>query len=130
MTHYEFKPGGKKGRNKYRGSWTETAPKDINLPFTVKSMETVLTWGANPNQSPYTHQDIAHWCDRFHITMFDIDTDSAMDIATGIALDVDAQWDMFLANSYNLEELKNLVFSAIRMPVEWFDDWLKQLKDA
>lgn len=78
MTHYEFKPSGKRGKNKYRGSWTETSPNKIDLPFTVESMETVLSWGANPNDSPYTHQDIAHWCDRFHMAMFDIETDSAM----------------------------------------------------
>lgn len=62
--------------------------------------------------------------------MFDIDTDSLMDIATGIALDVDAQWDMSLANSYKLEELQKLDFSTVNIPVEWFNDWLKQIMDA
>jgi len=118
MTHYEFKHS-KKGKKKYRGSWTETTPNYIDLPFTVESMKTVLIWGTKPNESPYTHQDIAHWCDRFHMAMFDIETDSAMDIATGVALDVDAQWGMFLANTYKLEELQKLDFSTIRVPVDW-----------
>ena len=52
----------------------------------------VLSWGANPQDAKFTHQDIAHWCDRFHMAMFDVDTDTAMDIATGVAADVDAQW--------------------------------------
>jgi len=121
-------PGKKKGRNKYKGSWSETISKSIDLPFTVESMKTVLAWGALPDNSEYTHQDIAHWCDSFHMSMFDVDTDKAMDVATGIALDVDAQWDMYLANTYTLDQLKNLDFSRERIPTEWFDDWLKQLK--
>ncbi len=53
-------------------------------------MTEVLRWGTSPVTSPVNHQDIAHWCDRFHIAMFDIDIDHAMDVATGIAADVDA----------------------------------------
>ncbi|MEW6682456.1 MAG: hypothetical protein AB1451_05980, partial [Nitrospirota bacterium] len=85
---------------------------------------------ANPDASQFTHQDIAHWCDRFHMAMFDVDTDKAINVATGVAADVDAQWDMYLANSYSLEQLKKLDFSKERMPLEWFNDWLEQLKNA
>ena len=102
----------------------------IDLPFTVESMKTVLTWGASPIKSSFTHQDVAHWCDRFHMAMFDIDTDKATSVATGVATDVDAQWDMHLANTYSLEDLKNLDFSKERMPAEWFIDWLKQIDSA
>jgi hypothetical protein len=128
MTRYEFTPGKKNGRNKYKGSWSEAVSKAIDLPFTVESIKAVLTCGASQNDSPYTHQDIAHWCYRFHMVMFDIDTDKAMNVATGVAADVDAQWDMYLSNTYSLEELKTLDFSQERMPVEWFNDWLKQIK--
>jgi hypothetical protein len=130
MTRYKFTPDKKNGSNKYKGSWSEVVSKAIDLPFTVESIKTVLTWGASPIESPYTHQDIAHWCDRFHMNMFDVDTDKAMDVATGVAADVDAQWDMYLANTYTLEELKTLGFSQERMPAEWFDDWLKQIEKA
>jgi len=120
----------KKGRNKYRGSWTEPISKKIKLPFTIQSMLKVLTWGATPSKSPYNHQDIAHWCDRFHIAMFNIDADSAMDIVIGVAADVDAQWDMFLANSYDLKQLQELDFSEVQMPLEFYEDWLKQIAGA
>ncbi len=130
MTHYVFIPDKKSGRNKYKGSWSETVSKAIDLPFTVESIKAVLTWAATPNVSPYTHQDIAHWCDRFHTAKFDIETDKTMDVATGVAADVDAQWDMYLANTYSLEALKVLDFSQERMPVEWFNDWLKQIETA
>lgn len=126
MTHYEFTSR----RNKYKGSWNETVPSAIDLPFTADSMKTVLTCGTSSHESLYTHQDIAHWCDRFHMSMFDTVTDKAMDIATGIAADVDAQWDMYLANSYSLEQLKSLDFSKEPVPVHWFDEWLRQLEEA
>jgi len=120
----------KKGKNKYIGSWTEPISKKIELPFSIESMLKVLTWGAKPGESAYTHQDIAHWCDRFRTAMFDTDADSAMDIVTAVAADVDAQWDMFLANSYELKKLQELDFSEVRMPLEFFEDWLKQLADT
>jgi hypothetical protein len=130
MTRYEYKSGGKKGRNRYAGSWTETVSKNIDLPFTVESMRKILEWGASPDNSPVTHQDIAHWCDRFHMVMLDADTDKSMDAVTGIAAAVDAQWDMYLASTYTLEELQNLDFSTARIPVEWFHGWLNQLGAA
>ena len=117
----------KKKKNKYIGKWEEPVSKKIMLPYSVESLIKVLIFGKSEN-SEYTHQDIAHWCDRFHMAMFDVETDSQMDIATGIAADVDAQWDMFLSNTYSLEELQNLDFSLIRLPDEWFDNWLKQIK--
>lgn len=127
MTSYAFKPGKKKGRNKFVGSWSESATRTIDLPFTVESLRSVLSLGISPNGEDYTHQEIAHWCDRFHMAMFDIETDRGMDIATGVAADVDAQWDMFLANTYTLEELQKLNFRQVNLPVEWFMDWLRQL---
>ncbi len=129
MTNYVFKQK-KKGRNKFVGSWRETASKKIELPFTVESLRVVLTWGAALENSAFSHQDIAHWCDRFHMAMFDFDTDRTMDIATGVASDVDVQWDLFLANTYTSEQLRELDFSAVAIPVDWFLDWLSQLDAA
>lgn len=117
-------------RNKYVGCWKETKSENIDLPFTAESMKQVLSWGASPKTSPVTHQDIAHWCDRFHMAMFDIDTNLTMDVATGIAADVDAQWDMYLANSYSLDELQQLDFSKEQLPIEWFHNWIQQLENA
>lgn len=128
MTSYTFKPDKKKGRNKFVGSWSESTSKRICLPFTVESLRLVLAWGGSGGD--YSHQDIAHWCDRFHMAKFDVDTDHAMDIATGIAADVDAQWDMFLANTYSLNELQNFDFRQVKLPVEWFTDWLSQIENV
>lgn len=130
MSHFEFKPSKKKGRSRYVGLWSQSIPKAIDLSYTVNSLITVLTWGLNPQESKFTHQDICYWCDRFHMAMFDVDTDNAMDVAAGVACDVDAQWGMYLANTYKLEELQKLDFSQVQIPIDWFNDWLVQIKNA
>jgi hypothetical protein len=37
---------------------------------------------------------------------------------------VETQWDLFLANTYSIEEIRAGSFEQVRMPVEWFDEWL------
>ena len=127
MTRYEFKPNLKKsGRNQLVGSWEESQCKVIDLPYTKESMKVVLSWGANQNESQYSHQEIAHWCDKFHIQGMEHEN-SDDEVALDIAADVDAQWDLYLVNSYKLEELQKLDFSKVMLPVEWFEEWLQQL---
>ncbi|OIK10804.1 hypothetical protein BIV60_20255 [Bacillus sp. MUM 116] len=41
--------------------------------------------------------------------------------------DISAQWDLYLTNTYSLEELQQLDFSKVKLPKEWFDGWLKEL---
>lgn len=130
MTIYTFKPDKKKGRNKFVGSWSESVSKKIDLPFTVESLRSVLSWGLLLQESEVSHQDIAHWCDRFRMATFDVFPDDAMGIAIGVAADVDAQWDMFLTNTYLLEELQNLDFGQVCLPLEWFVNWLNQIENA
>jgi hypothetical protein len=126
---YEFQPDPKrKDRNQFVGSWEESPCKLIDLPFASNSLEQILIWGAAPEDSPHTHQEIAHWCDRMHMALLDVDCDPDVDRAVSVAADVDCQWDLFLANTYKLEELQTLDFASIRLPVEWFNDWLKQLR--
>lgn len=125
---YEFQPDPKrKGRNKYLGSWGETECRHISLPFTLESVRQILNWGVQPDAAPFTHQEIAHWCDQMHMEFLDTDADPMLDVAVHIAADVDCQWDLFLANSYTLDQLRELDFSAVRLPTEWFVDWQKEL---
>ena len=125
---YDFQPDlNRKGRNKFVGSWTETACRQIPLSFNIESVCQILEWGASPDTAPWTHQEIAHWCDQMHMQFLDCDETPGLDAAIRIAADVDCQWDLFLANSYTLTELRELDFSSIRLPAEWFDDWRKQL---
>jgi hypothetical protein len=128
-----FQSGKQRGRNRYVGLWTETGWREIALPFTSESLATVLSWGAGEQRSEHTHQDIAHWCDRFHMA-FVTDHWSREDEASirpfaGIAEDVSAQWELFLSNTYTLEQLQAVTFSTITLPVEWFQDWLRRVRE-
>ncbi|MBL4771030.1 MAG: hypothetical protein JKY61_07795 [Planctomycetes bacterium] len=118
------------GRNRYVGSRSETPCRLIDLPWTTESVRTVLDWGAAPASSPHTHQEIAHWCDRFHMEHLDTEPCLALERALQVAVDVDCQWDLFLANTYTLKQLRHLDFSTVTLPTEWFDQWLLELQTA
>lgn len=62
------------------------------------------------------------------MSLLDVDCEPEVDRAVGVAAHVDCQWDLFLANTYKLEELRTLDFSSVRLPVEWFTEWVKELK--
>jgi hypothetical protein len=93
-------------------------------------LATVLAWGANPDDSPYTHQEIAHWCSAFSLDESLRDGLPALSHALDVAEDVDAQWELFLANTYSLAELQQLDYAKIRLPETWFQDWLTKLGAA
>ncbi|MDA3834226.1 MAG: hypothetical protein PF495_12615 [Spirochaetales bacterium] len=101
----------------------------IDLQFSTKSLEKILAWGAMPEGAPHTHQEIAHWCDRMHMSLLDVDCEPDIDKAVSVAADIDCQWDLFRVNTFKLEELRTLDFASVRLPVEWFTDWLNQLKE-
>jgi hypothetical protein len=114
-------------RNKYVGSWKESVSTAIDLPFEPESLRRVLKWGANPDQSDYTHQDIAHWCERFWNKYTDTGAPVESERLMPILADVETQWDLFLANSFTLQELQSLDFATVHLPSEWFNEWLRQL---
>lgn len=127
---YEFRPDPKRsGRNQVIGSWSESPCRDIDLPMTAEALRTLLEDGRAPN-GQYTHQEIVAWCDRLHMLYQDDDSTAEMDAAVSVAADVDCQWDLFLANSYSLEELQTMDFAEVRLPASWFADWLDQLNNG
>ena len=46
-----------------------------------------------------------------------------------VARDIECQWDLFLVNSYSLKELQKIDLSKVKLPQEWFIQWLEQLKE-
>jgi hypothetical protein len=131
--NHAFQRNKHKRRNRYLDSWTETGWQEIPLSFDSENLATVLSWGTREKDSQYTHQDIAHWCDRFYMA-FMSDHQSRKEQQpisrfAEIANDVSAQWDLYLSNTYTLEQLQTLKFSTITLPLEWFRDWLKRVKD-
>lgn len=120
----------KKDKSGYGSSWQESPFEKLDLPFTVESLKNVLAYGAGEH-SPYTHQQIADWCFRFWREREEGPSsgilDDDLDPAAEVALDVDAQWGMHLANEFTLGELQSMDFSKVRLPEEWFRNWQREL---
>lgn len=101
-------------------------PLAIKLPFTPQAVLQVLRWGAEPETSPHSHKEIAQWCDRFWCQHLDDDPPENIARLLPILTDVETQWDLYLANTYKLEELQKQSFENVQLPVEWFQEWLRQ----
>jgi len=100
----------------------------INFPFTRASAELVLRYGANPDESPYSHKQIAEWCDRFWCKYLDIDAEDEIEQLLPVLIDIETQWDLYVACKYSAEELRSSLFNNERMPTEWFVEWLNQVR--
>ena len=98
----------------------------IELEFSRENALNLLRFGAYPNESPFSHKQIAEWCDRFWCEYLDIDAPQEIERLLPILTDVETQWDLFLANTYSLEELRVGNFESVRLPVQWFEEWLKE----
>ena len=93
----------------------------------LSRVRTQISYGAAAGLHPtdYTHQDVAHWCDRFIMAARTGECRPTDRKAASIAEDVSAQWDLFLSNTFSLPQLQALDFSAVRLPTEWFHEWLR-----
>ena len=101
--------------------------KPAEMPFTREAAIQMLKWGANPASSPYSHKQIAEWCDRFWCQFLEDDTEADIESLLPIFADVETQWDLYLVSTYSLEELKKKDFEYEQMPKEWFNEWLRQI---
>ena len=121
----------RKKSKKYIGSWTETPCEKVELPFTIESLRFLLRYGASTD-SPYTHQQISDWAYSFWWECAEgslsESSDPQLSAGAEIALDANAQWELFLVNTYSIEELQQLDFSSVRLPPEWFEEWENQLR--
>lgn len=131
--NHNFQSSTNPNRNHYVGSWQETGWSEIALPFNASNLSTLLDQAAGNLSAEFTHQDIAHWCERYSMAarMGEFRQSSAPTerMVASIAEDVSAQWDLFLANTYSLSQLQALNFSEIRLPAEWFRDWLQRTQE-
>ena len=51
----------------------------------------------------------------------------ALRIMETVVEDVDCQYELYLANTYTLEQLQHMDHSTVALPCEWFTQWLSQL---
>jgi hypothetical protein len=42
-------------------------------------------------------------------------------------MDIDAQWELYLDNTYTVDELKTMDFLEVKMPQEWLIKWMNEL---
>ena len=122
----------KRDKGKYFSSFTEPACQRIDLPFNIDSLRHVLKQAAF-EQNVYTHQQISNWawgfwweCDE-GVLMEAAEDDAQLSAAAEIALDIDSQWDMFLFNTYSMEQLQSIDISKVQLPREWFQNWLEKI---
>lgn len=102
----------------------------IQLPFTPEAVEQVLAWGAAPDVAPHSHKQIAEWCDAFWCQYLDSDAPEEIEGLLPILTDVETQWDLYLANTYSLDELRSNSFENEQMPTDWFEDWLMNVRSG
>jgi hypothetical protein len=100
----------------------------VTLPFTPEAVIQVLEWGSHPERSPYSHKKIAGLCDRFWCQYIDVDAIPEVERLPPTLTNVETQWDLYLANTYKIEELRSYSFEDERLPIEWFQDWLSKVK--
>ncbi|WP_052427532.1 hypothetical protein [Neobacillus niacini] len=113
------------GRNRYVGSWTESIFIEIDWSFSKENLVDLLKSVVNKTNH-YTHQQICNWCDKHYMNYMNEDglDDEKL---YGILEDISAQWDLYLANTFSLKELQKLDFSKVKLPIEWFEEWLNEL---
>ncbi|MCY1209846.1 hypothetical protein D9M68_555590 [compost metagenome] len=102
----------------------------VDMPFTVAAAVQMLRWGALSAGSPYSHEKIAEWCDQFWCQYLEVDAPPDVERLLPILTAVDTQWDLFLTNTYSFQELRTGSFEQVRMPVEWFEQWLCDATDG
>lgn len=121
----------RKDPDKYVGRWRETPFEPIELPFTLESFAQLLR-AACDDVGCYSHQQIADWSQRFwfHVEEGPLRESASAELrsASEIGLEIDARWDTFLLDAFSLVELQALDFSTVRLPREWFRDWLRRLE--
>ena len=100
----------------------------IELPYTRKSFERLLEHGCVPAASPFTHKQIAEWCDRFWCKYIDVDAPEDIAILLPLLTEIETQWDLYLVNTYDSKQLQTEDFESVCLPTEWFEGWLKQIQ--
>jgi hypothetical protein len=117
----------RKNKNKLIHQWVEPQCEKIEEPFNIQTLNNLLNEGAKKSGSKYSHQQIADWCRRWYIEVINEHLNISEQIYD-LVQDIDAQWDLYLFNTYTYEDLINLDMSQIRLPLEWFDEWNHKLK--
>ena len=97
----------------------------IALPFTVENARAIIAAGAS-STGPYSHLEIAEWCERFWNKYADVDAPVEIERIMPVLATVESEWDMYLANE--LSKHPATPPSKVRAPEEWFLEWGKEIE--
>lgn len=98
----------------------------IHYEFSSQNLHILITLAINQKIS---HKALVDWCS-LYIYEADKEDDQVLlldDKARTVMLDIDAQWELFLTNTFTVSELQTLNLDLIKLPVQWLEDWLEKL---
>ena len=79
-----------------------------------------------------SHKELVDWCEAF---LQEISKDTNIKVnrslskkAIMVALDIENQWELYLSNTYTLEELQDLEQKEVKMPIQWLKEWDKNIE--
>lgn len=104
--------------------------KPIDLEYSKQSLVTLLAYGSKPDESPYTHKQIAEWSEKFWNKYSDVDAPDDIERIMPMLAEIETQWDLYLANIYSIEEIRQGDFEAVRLPIEWFEAWANEVESV
>jgi len=101
----------------------------IDLEFNKQNFIKLLKLGAEGNQVIYSHKQISDWCDKFWAKYYldDLDIPEEIECILSVLADVETQWDLYLVNTYRLEQLQNIDYESVKLPCNWFRNWLGEI---
>lgn len=111
------------GKNKNVGNWSESKFIEIDLEFNKENLVELLNSVVNKSNN-FSHQQVCNWCDKYYMKYINESNFYNIELYK-VLEDISAQWELFLTNTYSIEELQQLDFSKVELPVEWFYRWLK-----
>lgn len=98
----------------------------INLTFSYENLFLLLTQ-ISKNKSNFSHYDFAQWCNNFTIVFENDEVSKITEHVLLIAREIECQWDLFLVNTFSLEELQKMDLTGVKLPLEWYERWLEEL---
>ena len=100
----------------------------INSPYSYESLVRLLS-RISKNENNFSQYDFAQWCDNFTMIFDEAELSPIVESPVTVTRDIECQWDLFLVNSYSLKELENMDLSKVKLPQEWFIQWLEELNE-
>ena len=102
----------------------------IEIDFTPENALIVVRYGLDPAGSGFTHRAICNWCERFWRSFYDRECEPEIERILPILSDIDAQWELYLANTFKPKDLGEIDLEQVELPREWFEEWVRKLEAA